>query len=96
MKIYITAIVSIKPDFREEVLQVLKNMVQKTQEEGGCELYRLHQNNEDENTFIFYEIWKNEAALSAHNQQPYILEFVALVAEKLQKKPEILKMSLVQ
>jgi quinol monooxygenase YgiN len=95
MKIYLTAIVNAKEEFRTEVLAVLQNMVEQTKKEEACELYTLHQGIEDKNQFIFYEIWKNEEGLSQHNQQPYIQDFRALIDEKLQEKPQIYKTNII-
>jgi quinol monooxygenase YgiN len=89
MKIYLTAVIKAKEEYRNEVLEVLQNMVKETQKEEANELYTLHQGIEDKNHFIFYEIWKSEEGLAEHNQQPYIKAFGALVDEKLQEKPQI-------
>ncbi len=89
MKIYLTAIIKAKEEYRNEVLEVLQNMVKETVKEEANELYTLHQGIEDKNQFVFYEIWKNKEGLEQHNQQPYIQAFVALVDEKLQEKPQI-------
>ncbi|GAB0156672.1 putative quinol monooxygenase [Chryseobacterium sp. Alg-005] len=89
MKIYLTAIIKAKEEYRAEVLETLQNMVTETRKEAACELYSLHQGIEDKNQFVFYEIWQNEDGLALHNQQPYIQAFGALVDEKLQEKPRI-------
>jgi quinol monooxygenase YgiN len=89
MKIYLTAVIKAKEEYRTEVLEVLRNMVKETQKEEASELYTLHQGIEDKNQFVFYEIWKSEEGLAQHNQQPYIKAFGALVDEKLQEKPQI-------
>ncbi|WP_311394748.1 MULTISPECIES: putative quinol monooxygenase [Empedobacter] len=49
----------------------------------------MHQGSQDENTFVFYEIWRDQQGLDEHNQQSYILEFGKLVVEKLQEIPQI-------
>jgi quinol monooxygenase YgiN len=95
MKIYLTAVIKAKEEFRTEVLDVLQNMVEQTRKEEACELYTLHQGIEDKNQFIFYEIWKSEEGLFQHNQQPYILDFRTLVDEKLQEKPQIYKTNII-
>jgi quinol monooxygenase YgiN len=95
MKIYLTAIVKAKPQFKTEVENILSNMILKTQDEEACELYTLHQSVEDENMFVFYEIWKNQKGLDFQNEQNYIKEFVSLVDEKLQEKPLVIKMKLI-
>ena len=89
MKIYLTAVIKAKEEHRNEVLEVLQNMVKQTGKEDANELYTLHQGIEDKNQFVFYEIWKSKEGLEQHNQQPYIQAFGALVDEKLQEKPQI-------
>lgn len=91
MKIYITAIIKAKEEHNAEVLAILQNMVKETRNEKDCELYTLHQDIEDKNQFVFYEIWKNQEGLTQHNQQPYIQDFAAIIDKKLQGKPQILK-----
>lgn len=87
--IYLTAIIKTKPEYREEVLSVLQNMVAETRKEQANLQYDLHQEITDENVFVFYEIWKDQVHLDAHNQQSYIAEFGNLVNEKLQETPQI-------
>ncbi len=87
MKIYLTAAIKVKEQYRAEVLEVLQNMVRETRKEEANELYMLHQGIEDKNQFVFYEIWKNQEGLEQHNQQPYIKAFGALADEKLQERP---------
>jgi len=89
MKIYLTAIIKAKEEYREEVLEVLQHMVKETVKEEANELYALHQGIEDKNQFVFYEIWKSKEGLAQHNQQSYIQVFGALADEKLQEKPQI-------
>lgn len=88
MKIYLTAIIETKPEFLEEVKSVLENMVIETRKESACLQYDLHQSIENENTFIFYEIWANQSGLDEHNKQPYIQEFIEL-GSKLANPPSI-------
>lgn len=89
MKIYLTAVIKAREEYRAEVLEVLQNMVKETVKEEANELYTLHQGIDDKNQFIFYEIWKNEEGLAKHNEQPYIKAFGELVNEKLQEQPQI-------
>lgn len=89
MKIYLTAIIKAKEEYRNEVLEVLQNMVKETVKEEANELYTLHQGIEDKNQFVFYEIWKDIEGLDHHNEQPYIKALATLANEKLQEKPQI-------
>lgn len=95
MKIYLTAIIKAKEEYRAEVLEVLQNMVKETVKEEANELYTLHQSIEDKNHFIFYEVWKSAEGLEKHNQQPYIKAFGNLVDEKLLEKPQIYKSKII-
>lgn len=89
MKIYLTAIIESQPEFLEEVKAVLQNMVIQTQKETASLQYDLHQGIEDENKFIFYEIWENQSGLDEHNKQPYIQDFIKLFP-KLTNPPTII------
>ncbi|SFW67298.1 putative quinol monooxygenase [Chitinophaga sancti] len=90
MKIYLTAIIRSKPEHTVEVVQVLENMVIQTTKEPACIQYDLHRSIlQDENLFVFYEIWESQQALDLHNEQSYIKDFGQLADEKLQEKPEI-------
>lgn len=95
MKIYLTAIIKAKPEFKIEVLALLNNMVIETRQEKACELYQLHQSSDDENTFVFYEIWENKQGLDLHNNQHYIRAFGAIIDEKLQEQPLIILTNLI-
>jgi len=92
MKIYLTAVIKAKPEFLNEVKTMLKDMVVQTKNEKACIQYDLHQDTENENIFVFYEIWADQAGLDIHNEQPYIKNLGAAVPEKLQEAPMIFKM----
>lgn len=96
MKIYLTAIIKSKPEYTTEVLAQLQDMVINSRTESACLQYDLHRDIDDENTFVFYEIWQTAEELAAHNEQPYIKAFGAIVNEKLQEPPTIIKMSLLK
>jgi quinol monooxygenase YgiN len=75
MEINLTVIIKSKPEYREELKLVLKNLVDNSTKEAACLRYDLHQNIEDPNVFIFHEIWKNKEGLDLHKEQSYSLEF---------------------
>jgi quinol monooxygenase YgiN len=75
MEINLTVINKSKPEYREELKLVLKNLVDNSTKEEACLRYDLHQNIEDPNVFIFHEIWKNKEGLDLHKEQSYSLEF---------------------
>lgn len=92
MKVYLTAIIKSKPEHKADVLAILQNMVGHSRKEPGNLQYDLHRNKDNENTFVFYEIWESEEILAKHNEQPYLKAFVDIIPEKLQETPVIIKM----
>lgn len=95
-KIYLTAIAKAKPEYLSEIKLILENMMFETRKEKACIRYDLHQGLDDVNTFVFYEIWLDQAGLDFHNKQPYIQVFETVAAEKLQSPPIIIKMTKVE
>jgi quinol monooxygenase YgiN len=75
MEINLTVIVKSKPEYREELKSVLRNLVDNSIKESACLQYDLHQNTEDTNVFILHEVWKNKEGLDLHKEQSYSLEF---------------------
>ena len=75
MKIYLTVILKAKEGNSAALKSALQNMVVLSRKEKACLQYDLFQTSDDENTFIFQEIWENQAGLDLHDQQPYIKEF---------------------
>jgi len=76
MSIYLTAIVKSKKETVAALRTVLLDMVANSRKEVACIQYDLHEAVGD-GTFIFQEEWKDQASLDLHNEQPYILAFVA-------------------
>jgi len=76
MSIYLTAIVKSKKETTAALRTMLLDMVVNSRKEEACIQYDLHEAAEG-NTFIFQEEWKDHAGLDLHDQQPYILAFVA-------------------
>jgi quinol monooxygenase YgiN len=75
MEINLTVIIKSKPECREELKSILKNLVDNSTKETACLQYDLHQNIEDPNVFIFHEVWKNKEGLDLHKEQSYSLQF---------------------
>jgi quinol monooxygenase YgiN len=80
MSIYLTAIIKSKPETKEELSKILLNMVVQSRKEIACVQYDLHEDT-SRNLFIFHEEWADETGLDFHNQQEYLLDFVAKSSE---------------
>lgn len=59
-----------------ELLERLTALLQPSRKEPGCIYYLLHTDPEDENKFMFYEGFRDQAALDAHIEAPYFQEFL--------------------
>ena len=66
-----------KPEFTAECRAALGPLIAATLQEPGCFCYQLHQSLDSPQGWMIHEEWESEAALSAHQQQPHFLAFVA-------------------
>ncbi|WP_083382149.1 putative quinol monooxygenase [Flavobacterium commune] len=72
--ISITAIIKSKKENIEVVKEMVHNLVVNTRKEAACVQYDLHYS---ENVFIIWEEWTNQAGLDIHNEQSYLIDFIA-------------------
>lgn len=77
MNVNLTAIIKSKPGNAEAMKELLLQLVAGSTQESACIQYDLHQDQEEENIFIFHEIWENQEGLDLHNTQPHIQRFIA-------------------
>lgn len=66
-----------KPEFAAECRAALVPLVNASRQEPGCLGYQLHQSLESPHGWMIHEAWESETALSANQQQPHFLAFVA-------------------
>ena len=76
----------VKEDAVETVRAELLKLIEPTQQEVGCIEYRLHQDNNDTNVFIFYENWENLACLEQHIATPHYSNYIAAVDGLIEEK----------
>lgn len=69
----LVVVVNIKPEHKEHVKKSMMSLLLPTRKEEGCILYDLHEDRENTNTFIFYEIWESEEYLAKHLQSEHVL-----------------------
>ncbi|MBT9332383.1 putative quinol monooxygenase [Paracidobacterium acidisoli] len=63
-----------------ELEKALLALVAPTREEPGCLTYLLHRNQEHSGRFLFYEKFRDQAALEAHLATSHFQKFAALRA----------------
>ncbi|HXB22948.1 MAG TPA: putative quinol monooxygenase [Candidatus Solibacter sp.] len=66
----------VKPGTEEECKQFMRTMQQHSRQEPGCLTYVGHQSTQDPRRFMFYEQYKDQAALDAHRNAPYFKQYV--------------------
>ncbi len=74
---------------RAELLRVGHAVAAASRAEAGCLVYRLYEDTEAENDFVFVEEWEDEAALRRHFATPHIAEFMRAVPATLVATPEV-------
>ena len=70
--IAIFATVHVKPEERERFLSAIEeDALGSERDEPGCLRFNVLQDTSDENTYYFYEVYRDEAALEAHRAAPH-------------------------
>lgn len=89
--IVIAGRVRIKPGLRAEALALARQIATQSQAEDGCLSYSFYADLEDQDTFLIFEEWRDEAALAAHFKTPHLIEFRQHLPRLLAAAPEIKK-----
>jgi len=74
-KLTIVAQILAKPEKRELVKKELLKLIKVTLTEEGCINYDLHQDNENENLFLFYENWESKALWEKHMKNSHLARY---------------------
>lgn len=74
-KLTIVARILAKPERKDFVKSELMKLIDITRAEEGCISYYLHQDNENENLFLFYEKWENRDLWQNHMNNPHLAEY---------------------
>ncbi len=75
-KLTVIARILAKPEKREFVKTELLKLIDITRAEEGCIDYILHQDNNNENLFLFYENWENKELWQAHINNAHMVAFI--------------------
>jgi quinol monooxygenase YgiN len=69
--------VKIQPERRAELVEAARQYLPLVRAEPGVEAFYLTVRNDDSNMFVFYEIYRSQAAQDFHLQQDFTKEFLA-------------------
>jgi quinol monooxygenase YgiN len=72
----VTAIWEAKPGEADTVANILAQLGAKAREEPGVHLFLVHRNISNPVQFLFYELFKDEAAFAAHQQTAHFKDLV--------------------
>jgi quinol monooxygenase YgiN len=67
----------IQPQRRAELIEALREYLPLVRAEPGVEAFYVTARKNDANTFVFYEIYKSQAAQDFHLQQSFTTKFLA-------------------
>lgn len=90
--LFVTAKFRIKKEKLSEANALMQNLITKTlQNEENCISYTYLKNNNVENEFTSFEVWKDAEAEVQHWQTSHIAEALKQLPEMLENEPEIIK-----
>jgi len=81
VKKIISAQVFLKPDKVDAFLAATKSLIEKSRAEEGCISYSLYQDPQDKTRFLFFEEWKNQAAVDYHFATEHFQKFGEVLNE---------------
>ncbi|WP_299364041.1 putative quinol monooxygenase [Winogradskyella sp.] len=79
----VVGIWKIKAGKRQEFILESKRVSEASKDESGLLSYSFSESHLEENTFIFFEEWKDDKAISYHKSQPYFKTFIENTKEML-------------
>jgi (4S)-4-hydroxy-5-phosphonooxypentane-2,3-dione isomerase len=66
----------VRPGTEAQCLEYIRILQEHSRKEPGCLMYIGHQSIENPRKFLFYEQYKDEAALQAHRDSPHFNRYV--------------------
>ena len=64
--------VRVKPELRDQFLKAIEvDALGSERDEPGCLRFNVLRDQQDENVYYFYEVYRDEAALEAHRAAPH-------------------------
>lgn len=87
--IVLHAVFPLDPEKRDEALDLIADLAEKSRAEPGMIDYRPAVDVDDTNVVRFFERYEDEAAFEAHTQTEHFQEFEAALPDLLAGEPEI-------
>ena len=81
--------VKVKPESRDRFLEVIEHdATASVRDEPGCLRFEVLQDASDPDTYYFFEVYADEAALNAHRETPHFAVWNEASKEVLQQPAE--------
>ena len=77
-------------DRRAELVRLGQAVAAASRQEDGCIGYRLYEDTEVDNDFVFIEEWASSEALRRHFDTPHITEFMRAMPATLVTAPDVM------
>ena len=78
-----------KPDRKNEILRLVDVVKPLSRAESGCLTYDFYQKQPEGSEFLFFEEWRDQAALDAHFATQHFADFVKALPELIEGAPRI-------
>ncbi|MCW3069224.1 MAG: hypothetical protein JWL67_1849 [Solirubrobacterales bacterium] len=76
-------------DRRDALIRVGQDVASASRAEHGCLSYRLYEDTETDNEFVFVEEWEDMQALERHFTTPHIREFMLAIPATIVAPPDV-------
>lgn len=63
------------PEDRAEMVEAVRVLAEESRREPGCVSYIPHQLEEDPDTIVIYEQYRDDTALAAHRESPHFKKY---------------------
>lgn len=83
----------VKPERREEVVELARELVEKSNQEPGMIDYRAAVDVQDENVIRFVEQYEDAAAFESHTQTDHFERLEGMLPDVLAGEPEVVQFS---
>jgi len=74
---------------REELVRIGQAVAAASRKEAGCISYRVYEDTELANEFVFVEEWESREALQRHFATPHIAEFMRAIPATVVGPPDV-------
>ena len=74
---------------RAELVRIGQAVAAASRKEPGCISYRLYEDTERDNNFVFVEEWESGEALQQHFATAHIAEFMRAIPETIVAPPDV-------